>query len=239
VSATLWRRKLVQPLIGLLRQGLTPEKVALTIALGITLGVTPVLGSTALLCTLAALALRLNLPAIQLVNLVVYPLQLALLVPFLRAGAWLFHRPLAEIALARIFELIRTDIFRAVATLWVATLHALVAWFALGSATTALLYLLLVPVLKGLRADCNAAAREARLAPILTGALPARLTAPQGSAPAGPRSPILPGHRLPAVVPSRSLSPGCPSSLFPRPPVTVKGRQYGCPSRRSTELGRG
>lgn len=153
MSATLWRRKLVQPLIGLLRQGLTPEKVALTIALGITLGVTPVLGSTALLCTLAALALRLNLPAIQLVNLVVYPLQLALLVPFLRAGAWLFHRPLAEIALARIFELIRTDIFRAVATLWVATLHALVAWFALGSATTALLYLLLVPVLKGLRAE--------------------------------------------------------------------------------------
>ena len=32
-------------------------------------------------------------------------------------------------------------------------LHALVAWFALGSATTALLYLLLVPVLKGLRAE--------------------------------------------------------------------------------------
>jgi len=37
--------------------------------------------------------LRLNLPAIQLVNLVVYPLQLALLVPFLRAGAWLSIAP--------------------------------------------------------------------------------------------------------------------------------------------------
>ena len=87
---SLWLRKVVQPLLELLRQGLTPEKIAFTIALGITLGVTPVLGSTALLCTLAAVAFRLNLPAIQLVNWLVYPLQLALLVPLLRIGAWMF-----------------------------------------------------------------------------------------------------------------------------------------------------
>ena len=46
-------RKLVQPFIDLLKQGVTPEKIALTVALGITLGVTPVIGSTTMLCTLA------------------------------------------------------------------------------------------------------------------------------------------------------------------------------------------
>jgi hypothetical protein len=40
----LWRRKVVRPFLELLRQGLTPEKIAFTIALGITLGVTPVVG---------------------------------------------------------------------------------------------------------------------------------------------------------------------------------------------------
>ena len=153
MRAKLWRRKVVQPLIGLLRKGLTPEKIALSIALGVTLGVTPVLGSTALLCTLAAIVLRLNLPATQLVNWLVYPLQLALLVPLLRAGAWVFHRPLAEITLDHVFELIRTDVLHAVTMLWMATLHGLVVWFALGSVTTGLVYLLLVPVLKGLRAE--------------------------------------------------------------------------------------
>ncbi len=76
------RRKIVNPILDLLRQGITPEKIALSIALGLTLGVAPVLGSTSILCLLAAFVLGLNLPAIQLVNYLVYPLQLALLAPF-------------------------------------------------------------------------------------------------------------------------------------------------------------
>ena len=87
------KNRLIAPFIELLRQGMSPEKIALTIALGIMLGVTPVLGSTTLLCTLAALALRLNLPAIQLVNAVVYPLQIILLIPFFKLGAFAVPTP--------------------------------------------------------------------------------------------------------------------------------------------------
>jgi hypothetical protein len=152
---SLWRRKVVQPFLELLRQGLTPEKIAFTIALGITLGVTPVVGSTVLLCTLAAIVFQLNLPAIQLVNWLVYPLQLALLVPLLRIGAWIFGRQPSEISVAHIFELIRTDVFHAVATLWTATMHALAAWLAIGSVATPLIYLLLVPVLRRLRSQVH------------------------------------------------------------------------------------
>ncbi len=157
---SLWRRKVVQPFLELLRQGLTPEKIAFTIALGITLGVTPVVGSTVLLCTLAAIVFQLNLPAIQLVNWLVYPLQLALLVPLLRVGAWMFGRRSSEISVAHVFELIRTDVFHAVATLWTATMHALAAWLAFGSVATALIYLLLVPVLRGLQSEVRRAAGE-------------------------------------------------------------------------------
>jgi len=107
------------------------------------------------LCTLAALAFRLNLPAIQLVNWLVYPLQLALLVPFLRTGAWMFGREPSEITVVHILELIRTDVFQAVATLWTATMHALVAWVAFGSVAVGLVYVLLVPVLGGLRTQLH------------------------------------------------------------------------------------
>jgi uncharacterized protein (DUF2062 family) len=87
-------RRLVRPVLDLLRQGVTPEKIALSLALGVALGVFPVLGSTTALCALAALALRLNLPAIQIVNYFVYPLQIALLIPFFRLGERLFRAPI-------------------------------------------------------------------------------------------------------------------------------------------------
>ena len=43
-------RRLVRPVLELLRQGVTPEKIALSLTLGVALGVFPVLGSTTALC---------------------------------------------------------------------------------------------------------------------------------------------------------------------------------------------
>jgi uncharacterized protein (DUF2062 family) len=141
-------RKLIQPFIELLKQGVTPEKIALTVALGITLGVTPVIGSTTMLCTLAALTLRLNLPAILVVNGAVYPLQLTLLVPFLRAGAWIFRVEGPKFSISEIFHLIRTDVWHAITTLWIATMHALVIWLMAGFVVSGFVYLILSAMLR-------------------------------------------------------------------------------------------
>ena len=150
------RRRIVIPILDLLRQGITPEKIALSVALGITLGVTPVLGSTSILCFLAAVVFRLNAPAIQLVNYFVYPLQFALLIPFIRIGEWIFAARPAGISLAQIGNLIRADAWNAITTLWTATMHALVAWLAIGSLASLLIYLLLAPVLRKLGAALRA-----------------------------------------------------------------------------------
>jgi uncharacterized protein (DUF2062 family) len=140
----------LKPFIQLLRQGVSPEKIALTIALGIILGVTPVLGSTVLLCTLAAIALRLNLPAIQLVNGVVYPLQFILLIPFYRLGAWMFRADASTISLGAVTALIREGVGHAIRTLWVVTMHALLAWLVSGMVAVAILYPALVPLVRRL-----------------------------------------------------------------------------------------
>jgi len=140
----------LKPFIQLLRQGASPEKIALTIALGIVLGVTPVLGSTTLLCTLAAIVFGLNLPAIQLVNGVVYPLQFILLIPFYRLGAWMFRVDASAISLGGVRALIREGVGHAIRALWVVTMHALLAWLALGMIALAILYAVLVPVVRQL-----------------------------------------------------------------------------------------
>jgi uncharacterized protein (DUF2062 family) len=141
-------RTIVSPVVNLLRQGVTPEKISLSIALGVALGVTPVLGSTTLLCFLAALLLRLNLPAIQLVNYFVYPLQFVLLIPFFQMGEWIFSAEPGNLTLAATLHLVRTDAWGAVTTLWAATMHALVAWAAVGSLSALIIYVLLTPLLR-------------------------------------------------------------------------------------------
>jgi uncharacterized protein (DUF2062 family) len=72
-----------------LRQGISPRRLALTLALGFAIGCIPVVGIPTVVCAALALALRLNLPAIQAANYAVMPLQLALILPFIRLGGWL------------------------------------------------------------------------------------------------------------------------------------------------------
>lgn len=70
-----------------LRQGISPRRLALTIALGFVVGCIPVLGLPTAFCALIALAFRLNVPAIQAANYLAMPFQVALIVPFIRLGA--------------------------------------------------------------------------------------------------------------------------------------------------------
>jgi uncharacterized protein (DUF2062 family) len=67
-------------------EGISPQRLALTLALGFVLGCIPLVGVPTGLCMVLALAFRLNVPAIQAANYVAMPFQLALIVPFVRLG---------------------------------------------------------------------------------------------------------------------------------------------------------
>jgi uncharacterized protein (DUF2062 family) len=69
-----------------LRQGISPRRLALTLALGFVVGCIPVLGIPTALCALIALAFRLNQPAIQAANYAAMPFQVALILPFMKLG---------------------------------------------------------------------------------------------------------------------------------------------------------
>ena len=69
-----------------LRQGISPRRLALTLALGFVVGCIPVVGLPTALCVVIALAFRLNQPAIQAANYLAMPFQAALIVPAGTAG---------------------------------------------------------------------------------------------------------------------------------------------------------
>lgn len=145
---SLLDRRIVQPILNLLRQGVTPEKMAWSIALGIALGLFPVIGTTTILCALAALAFRLNLPAIQIVNYFVYPLQIALLLPFYRAGEWLFAAPRLPLSLAQARALAGAGMGKSIAALWVTIWHGAVVWCLVAPVFLVAAYLLILPLLR-------------------------------------------------------------------------------------------
>jgi len=92
-SKPLWRLMAV-PILNRLQVvmtcGLTPQKLALTLCIGSSIGILPLLWGTSLICLLLAYLLKLNHVALQAVNIMLYPVHLALLVPFFKLGVWLF-----------------------------------------------------------------------------------------------------------------------------------------------------
>jgi uncharacterized protein (DUF2062 family) len=134
--------RLTRHVIDLLKQGITPHKIALAVVLGALLGMAPLLGTTIVSCTLAALALRLNLVLIQIVNNLVYPLQLLLLIPFVQAGQWLFRQPPLPLSVGQIIDMFKHDFWGSVVGLWSYTWHGVVAWLVFSAIAGPLTYAL-------------------------------------------------------------------------------------------------
>ncbi|MDW7690542.1 DUF2062 domain-containing protein [Flammeovirgaceae bacterium SG7u.132] len=118
----------IQAIIGFLRQGISPKKLALSVAIGIALGFFPFLGLTTVFSALAAITLRLNMPTIQLVNYLMYPIQIALYIPLISLGDFMFDAAPFPFTLGQIFEQLEKDLFGTINTLWLANLRGILAW---------------------------------------------------------------------------------------------------------------
>ncbi len=144
-------RKIATLIRTLIVQGLTAQKIALTISCGVVLGLTPVIGSTTLLCTLVALALGLNLALIQLVNYLMYPLEIILLVPFLALGHWIVTGRALPLDAERILKWFHEGWLHALARLWLYLLEGLLAWALIGGILGLLLYFILYGIVSRFR----------------------------------------------------------------------------------------
>jgi Uncharacterized protein conserved in bacteria (DUF2062) len=144
-------------------EGISPQRLALTLALGFVLGCIPLVGVPTGLCVLLAVAFRLNLPAIQAANYAAMPFQLALIVPFVRLGGKL--APAANAATADISALTHSPLQLLhtsgplVTQLGLMAGQALLAWLLLAIPVAALMTLTLTGVLRRVPAIAEAKPR--------------------------------------------------------------------------------
>lgn len=160
-SRTLWQRRVRDPLVAQLTQGITPEKIALTIAVGSALALFPILGTTTLLCFLAALWLRLNQPIIQLINQACWPIHLPVIFACVRLGERLFHVPHRPFRVREMQHLLWTEPGRFFQDFGLTAAHTVVAWAILAPVYIAIVYVVALPIIRSIvRLKAEAAAKQ-------------------------------------------------------------------------------
>jgi uncharacterized protein (DUF2062 family) len=153
------------PIVLQLTQGITPEKIALTLAFGFALGMFPVFGFTTLFCFCAAWLLKLNQPMIQLLNQALWPVHLPVFYACWRLGEMVFHVPRDEriVLSARvIYNAFRTNLTHAVHDYGEGLFHTIIIWAILMPPTIVVVYYVSLPVIRGVtRIKTEVAAKKA------------------------------------------------------------------------------
>ena len=142
---------MIDPIALLMTQGITPEKIALTLAVGSALALFPIIGTTTLLCLLAGVLLRLNQPIIQLVNMMCATIHFPVIVGLFRMGHWMYGVPNARLGTGMIHRMLDTfweDPGRFFERFGVDALHAVVAWAVVAPVWIVIVYVFSLPVLR-------------------------------------------------------------------------------------------
>jgi len=143
-------RRVALPVLALLRMGASPEKLAWSLAVGLLVGINPILGSTTVLCLAVAFVLRLNIAASQLSNHVVYPLEVILVVPFIRLASRVFQTAPMPLSANDLLHAAREHPLVLSRQLWLWEWHAFVLWAIFAAIAIPVVALALTPLLRRL-----------------------------------------------------------------------------------------
>lgn len=119
---------MLRPLLLLLKRGVSPKRLAWSLAVALLVGVNPFLGLTTVSMLLLAWLFKLNHVATQIGIHVVAPLQWLLFLPFIHAGIVLFRAHRLPMSRADILHLSHRHPLQLVHLLWQWEWHALVIW---------------------------------------------------------------------------------------------------------------
>lgn len=147
-----WRERIVGLIVAQLIQGVTPQKIALTIALGFSLGIFPILGATTALCAIAGIWFKLNQPIIQMMNWLISPLQLTLILVFVHIGEWIMHAPRVSFSVPELIQKFHQAPGKFFQQFGITGVHGIVAWLFIAPLLTIVAYAVLLPSLKRLAA---------------------------------------------------------------------------------------
>jgi uncharacterized protein (DUF2062 family) len=134
--------------VGLLKHGADPDRLAWSLALGIVIGINPLLGSTTLVVLALAAIFRLNLVASQVGNHSMYPMQLLLFPVFIKLGSMVFGTDRLPIHGKELYEAVKHHPWDTTKLLWTWEWHALIVWVVVAAVALPAIAMGIKPVLE-------------------------------------------------------------------------------------------
>ena len=122
------RRRVRDPLVAELRQGATPEAVSAAVVVSFAIAIVPFIGVTTVLCLVAGRLFRLNHVVMQVINHSAFPLQVLLIVPFVRLGETLSGSRHFALTPKAIFDEFNRSIPDFLEKFWLTGLHGFIGW---------------------------------------------------------------------------------------------------------------
>ena len=145
-----WRERVVGLVVAQLKQGITPQKIALTITLGVCISAFPIVGTTSLMCFFIGVWLGLNQPVIQLLNWLASPLQMGLFAPFVRLGEYLTGSPRVSFSIPELIAKFRASPLEFTREFGLTGWHAIVGWLVVVPLAGVVLYFIFLGLTKRL-----------------------------------------------------------------------------------------
>jgi len=161
LKRTFWQSRVIDPVVAQLTQGITPEKIALTVAVGSAIAMFPLLGTTTLLCLIVGIFLRLNQPIIQAVNYLCTPLHIWFIFSSLHWGERMFGATHSRLEFRAMRELLVTHPLQFIQDFSVTALHACFVWAIIAPFWGTAVYYVALPILREVNRVRTAAATTA------------------------------------------------------------------------------
>ncbi|MBP6758135.1 MAG: DUF2062 domain-containing protein [Flavobacterium sp.] len=113
----------------LLKQGLTPKELSQSLIVSGLLSTIPILGVSTFMITTVSLKQKLNLPIMISFSYLLWPVQILLIIPFIRVGEFIFSVPQNHHTIERIINSFQTSFFQTLSQLSFELLCGLGGWF--------------------------------------------------------------------------------------------------------------
>ena len=144
-----WQRRVLQPIRAQLTQGVSPDQIAATLAVGAACSVFPIFGVTSLVNLGVGIPLRMNQPILQTLNQLLGPVQVALILVYVRIGEVIWRSAERQLTVAQMMREFRErSLWEFLQQFSWAGVHAITAWIVTAPVLVGALYFSLRPAVR-------------------------------------------------------------------------------------------
>lgn len=112
----------------LFKQGLSPRQLCESIIVASVFAIIPILGVSTFLLTYLSFKRKLNLPIMMAISYLMWPVQIALIIPFIRIGEFIFSVPPSRYTVEEIIVSFQESFFQTLGHFFFELLCGLGAW---------------------------------------------------------------------------------------------------------------